>query len=827
MRLIRFAVVLAALLVACDGGTTDGSVSDADATVDDTTEDAGPDTVVDDTAAEDAERDTSSPEDTDVAEDSAVPEDTDVGEDTAVPTDTDVAEDDTTGSDTVAPSGVRLVWDLDSARAATAEDTRFFDYPWPEGERLDPDGSLDLRGFPNAEAATGCSVSASSPIVTLLLQAIALTDYRDYVIAATDRSVRGYGTNTPIYFQFDGAIGDALPSPADTLGASATVQLVDVDPASADRGLRTPVVTRIVDDSRYLPPHTLALAPFPGFPLAPGTRYAAVVLRSQGDAAGAPLETPAALDALLAATPESSPQAARYASALTELEAAGVSVADIAAITVFTTDDPVAPLAAAADAIAAIASPGELAAIEITAVSRDGGDGYWRVSGTLNTLDWQRGTPPYLPAIRPNFPIDMDHLGDLIQPGGWDVDFDAEDVAGALIDGPAPTAPGGDDPDTVRTERIRFELALPLATLDAGGDPTGVPLVLYGHGTGGSERSPLGDGRAASVLAPLGIATFSIPAVMHDDRAHPDNLDPALLADLQALSELLNIDAVTPLLDVVVDGSFFFNPLAVEAGRGNVLQSGVDYLWLAHLFAREGLTIPLPDDLGGGTVSVTFDSEHLAFMGHSQGGLTGPLTALSPHLSATMLSAPGGHLASSLLTKEKPADPFAVKDLFAWVVCDPDALDTLHPFIGLLSTFFEAADGLNYARALVAEPVAGARHVFVTEGTEDNYATPPANEALTTAARLNHAGPVLSPVAGQALLDVAYGGGFTPVTSALSGNIVDGDGAWTAGFKQYHGDGGCADDHFVYLCVDQARQDWARFFETWLTPGPPEIPAEP
>ncbi|PKN58187.1 MAG: hypothetical protein CVU56_07060 [Deltaproteobacteria bacterium HGW-Deltaproteobacteria-14] len=818
MRPLHCLLFVAALLVACDSAAGDGAAhGDADADADASVgEDVDTSVVGED--VDTSVGDTASGADADTAAGA------DAGADTAADAGADADADADAGADVVAVTGVRLVWDLDAALAATPDDRRFFDYPWPESQRLDADGTLNLTGFPNPAAATGCTVGASSPVVTVLLQAVALPDYRAYVVAATDRDSRGYGTNTPIYFHFDGPLATALPSPADTLTAGATVQLVDVDPASPRRGERTPLVTRISDGSLYLPPHTLALAPAPGFPLAPGTRYAAIVLRSHNDAGGAPLETPSALDALLGSDPGASPQAALYAAALGELAASGVPAADLAAITVFTTGDPLAPLTATAAAIEAIADPTPLAAVEITAVTRDADRGYWRVSGTVNTLDWQRGTPPYLPPIHPNFPIDLDHLGDLLLPGGFDVAFDPEDTAGALLDGPAPVAPDGADPDVPRTERVPFELALPLAALDPGGDASALPLVLYGHGTGGSERSPLGADREASDLAALGIATFAIPGVMHEGRAHVDNLDPALIADLETLGELLDTDAVSPLTDVVVGGAFFFNPLSAAAGRGNVLQSAVDFLWLAHALSEAVIAVPLPD--GGGAVAVAFDPEHIAFFGHSQGGLTGPLTALSPHLSATFLSAPGGHLASTLLTKELPADPFAVKDLFAWVVCDPSALDPLHPFIAVLSTFFEAADPLNYAALMVAEPVAGGRHVFITEGTTDHYATPPTNEAITTGARLTQVAPVLSPVLGQALLGAVYGG-FEPAASAVSGNVVHADGAWTAGFKQYHGESGCSDDHFVYRCVAQARQDWAHFFATWLTPGPSEIGSGP
>ena len=86
---------------------------------------------------------------------------------------------------------------------------------------------------------------------------------------------------------------DAEPVPA-----ARVVALPDV--ASPERGRLLPTVARTMVADDYLPENVLAVAPRPGFILAPKRTYAFVVLRQAGDAAGKPLAVAPALRDLAA-----------------------------------------------------------------------------------------------------------------------------------------------------------------------------------------------------------------------------------------------------------------------------------------------------------------------------------------------------------------------------------------------------------------------------------------------------------------------------------------------------------------------------------------------
>src|SRR5206468_2061389 len=93
------------------------------------------------------------------------------------------------------------------------------------------------------------------------------------------------------YLRFTGDLDPAsLPSsPAATLDAHASVQIVDVDPASPSRGQRQIAQTHWQkDDGVYWLKDTLAVGPALGTPLRPKTRYAIVVTRGARATDGSP-----------------------------------------------------------------------------------------------------------------------------------------------------------------------------------------------------------------------------------------------------------------------------------------------------------------------------------------------------------------------------------------------------------------------------------------------------------------------------------------------------------------------------------------------------------
>ena len=701
--------------------------------------------------------------------------------------------------------GVAALFEREQALAADGSDASFFAFPWPEISRP----YADVLGFPNPALALGCDPPAGSGIAALVSGAIDPLEYRQYLSALSANALATGPRHPVIFVAFSGAIDEAsLPSVAESLEPSAPVFLMDVDPASSQFGERFPIRTRVYENSHYLPAHTLAVAAAPGFPLPAGTRFALVVRGSLGDAAGNALGSSAAFEAkkLEASCANVDPD---YGAVFTFLEQTlGLAREQVAAMTVFQTGTPTAPLDGLLPVIGSTA-PSELADVTPNGPADDAGSGVHVLEGTLEVPIQQVGTPPYLPAIS-------------VSLAGVTMTFSSSSKDGAFLSSGLATAPGAGDPSAPRTEAVDFVLTLPDAVL-TGSSIEDVPLVVYGPGTGGSRYSALDEGIAAD-LAARAIATVTITPVMHQERAHAENISQSLLDQLALADSVGGTTYQAQLVDTVESGQLFFNPLNLEAARGNSLQAAVDFAWLAQVFSE----IVLEANVGGMARSISFDAEHIEFFGHSQGASTGGLLALCSDYNGAVLSGVSGYLPIALLNKTKPAENLGIESMLDYIVCDDpsEPLDETHPFLALLGHFLEPADAELYIGRFTPE-VSHTKDLFVITGVGDAYAPAPANHAVTTAARIQEltapAGVTPNTVGGQALLkQLSPSGGFGVTHASLSANLAYDT---TGAFRQYHG-ASCADDHFVYLCSEAAHADWLWFFETSLT-GPPLLPWQP
>jgi len=191
----------------------------------------------------------------------------------------------------------------------------FFDMPWPLDDRRDPEGTLDMEGFPNPYR-------------------IGLLD--SYV--AHMETLDGFGNNSPVYFGFEVALDpDSLPTPNSSTSEDSSLILVDVDPASPYWGERFPLQWHVQDfpDSRYYPEHTLAVAPVYGFPLRRNTKYALLITTDAADPA----------PGFSKVWQRGDPRYSLFADVPDALFFAGIGTDDVAVGTVFTTGDPVGEMA--------------------------------------------------------------------------------------------------------------------------------------------------------------------------------------------------------------------------------------------------------------------------------------------------------------------------------------------------------------------------------------------------------------------------------------------------------------------------------------------------
>lgn len=333
----------------------------------------------------------------------------------------------------------------------------FMSMPWPADSRRRPDGTIDLAGFP------GRDVSSSL----------------DQSLAKGEVATHGFGTNSAIYMQTTAPIDPAsLPTASQSVRRHASVVLLDL---SNPRAAPVPLLTDFkVAPTRLRPANLITLLPYPGHPLSPGHRYAAVAFDGLRDTGGRALAPSPLLEAL-----DGRPPAGVSASVWFRLRSERAATfralrartlwraRDVVAFTVFTTQRITPDLDAIAAAIRALPPPEP---VERTVGDCSAGDPRIVVSGAVDLPKWQVGVPPYLLS------------------------------GGEIVIGP--------DGRAVRegTERAQFQLALPCAKAPA----HGWPILLFMDGTGGVANagfiSQLGE-------APLPYVVVSIAPLYSGDRS--------------------------------------------------------------------------------------------------------------------------------------------------------------------------------------------------------------------------------------------------------------------------------------------------------------------
>ena len=631
------------------------------------------------------------------------------------------------------------------------EGKAFFDHPFPSDLRKDANGAVVFKGFPNPQG------------LPLLAQ----------YVTASNGLLKGFSTAAAAALRFDGPLDpQTLPSdPTAALANDASVQLIDVDPASPDHGKRhLAQIHWQANEAVYWPSNTLAVLPMLGRPLRPKTRYAVVITSKVRTTTGA-LITPAdELAEVLDQKPVTERTRAAhdlFAPAVSELRTAGVAVADIVHLTVFTTNDATEEtFAAMDDVVQNVPMP----------AARD-----WTRKDENQDLVVYEGN--YGPS--PNY-----------QAG--DVPFRKPENGGGFI------VENG-KPKLQSTFDLRFALAVPDA-VKCPAPAGGYPIVLYSHGTGGDYRSFIDDG-TAKALAQKCLATMGIDQIFHGTRPGAPALgDPQAETTIQLL---------------------FFNLDNILAARTSNRQSAIDVVQQARLFTQAHIKVPaatakLPAD-------IAFDGTRVMFFGHSQGGLNGPLFLAGSDLArGAVLSGAGSDLALNLLEKTKPVDVAAAFRLLVGL-SDPDSaseLNLFHPVMTLVQSLVDSADPLQYGGAIARSPRAGyaPKSIYQTEGVGpngvgDSYAPPHGIEALSVAIGLQRQLPGVRTVveAGWAsLTDVSV------PAEGLSGNL--GDGRASGILAQFVPTAG-HDGHFVVFNDAKAKNQAATFLMNLAADPKGRIPA--
>lgn len=572
------------------------------------------------------------------------------------------------------------------------------------------------------------------------------------------------------YLAFAASVDPAsLPQGAKaTTEATSTIQLIDVDEASPELGARRPI--RVLYRDRigdyYTVPHTLSWMPLIGMPLRPKTKYAIVATTGLKTADGRTFTANAALAQVLDGQ---GVIGASWAPAVAQLGKLGLAKGSIAHLSVFTTGDPTSELVAAADVARAQPAP------------------------TLTDLAYKSSTSSYDRyeghyAGSPNFQADG-------------AGADANLAAGFKSDGGSFVAGADGKPKVQSTFSLRFLLTVPLASKCP--MPTGgYPVVLYAHGTGGDWYSFDRDGTAAA-LAGQCLAAMGIDQIFHGLRpGAPAPNDP-------------DADSKISLL--------FFNVENVLSARTSPRQAAIDEIARARLISTGGLSIAAATSHTGS--AITLDPKRIAFFGHSQGGLNGPLfLSVDDQARGGVLSGAGSAIAFSLVLKTLPSPSVSglIKALLSIQAENDDEFTELHPVVSLVQAVIDTADPVHYYAALTRAPFAGrsVKSVLMTEGVRadgsgDSYAPPRTIEAGAIAARL----PLLRDVVWD-VPELTKVAGVAPQGGPISGNF--GGGKATGAIAQFAPKAG-RDGHFVVFDVPEARSLAARFSASLLGDGVPVI----
>ena len=268
------------------------------------------------------------------------------------------------------PDGPSLRMDF---AASLGADGDVFAAPLPSDHRLSADGTVELAAFPNRDAE-------------LIVRG---------TIDLIDNKLRGFGTTSALYFSSEHALDPtSLPDLFSSVEPDASVYLVAVDRDAPDYLEPRPIDVRyLADGGPYGAAHMLSALPLQGYPLTPGTRYAAVVTSDVRTADGGSLTRSGVLDELIAGAPVAGVSAdavVTYQAAIDALtESGGIDRA--VALAAFTTGDPTAELAQLTDAARGLGAPSPTTPFEALEVFDD----FCVFRSELSMPVYQTGVAPY------------------------------------------------------------------------------------------------------------------------------------------------------------------------------------------------------------------------------------------------------------------------------------------------------------------------------------------------------------------------------------------------------------------------------------------------
>jgi fermentation-respiration switch protein FrsA (DUF1100 family) len=672
------------------------------------------------------------------------------------------------GTDTASPDvnvSASLLFDL-SADLANRE--HFYDFPYPSDLRLNAAGAPDLRGLPYSSSAA-----------SLLEGLVQIGQQR-----------RGFPVVPIAYFRFSNAVAAQNIDSVIPSTGRANVMLIDIDPMSAERGRRFPVVASTLPEDDYVPANTLAVAARPGFVLRAGRKYAFVVMRGLNNASGSPLATNPTFETLKRGEiPQGTlGMAARdlYAPLWQTLTTANIAVTDVAAATVFTTGDVVADTAALGNRVLERFD----ATIENLRVAEDDTAAnhprYCQLQATVVIPQFQRGIPPF----------DTEGLFDL----------DGDGVPRVQTYGSMPNY-----------GRVPLVLTLPRRAM-----PTaGFPLAIYFHGSGGFSASVINRGtwrvRSATNPCPQGTDTFNGMTGCFTLGEGPGHIMAARGIAMAGAAMPMNPERL-----MGAGETAYLNLSNLKAFRDTFRQGVLEQRLLIE--ALERLRIPasvvaqcMGASLPTGTTEARYDMSRLIAQGQSMGGMyTNLIAATEPRIKAAIPTGAGGYWGHFILqTQLIPGAANLLRIAFD----TPHRLSFVHPGLALLETAWEPAEPIVYMPRLAYDPLPShpVRPIYQPVGLDDSYFPSVVYDSVALAYQHPQAGMAVWPTMQTALTLSGLGG---IVSYPLRNNLMGGSmrTPYTGAVVQYAGDG-LYDPHAIYTQLDAVKYQYSCFADSFVRTG--------
>ncbi len=639
------------------------------------------------------------------------------------------------GVDCDEPSEERVRAYFEIPGAEDAQEGDYFRLPWPNDALTNSSGGIDVSDFPTPGVNPIVGVDPIAPYVE-----------------AVD-GMQGWGINPTAIFRFSGRIDFGS---FDENGAIHWIDITDPDnPVQAPINYRTTSAR-----SNYVCHNVFSVRRSNGFPMEPGHTYAVWLGTAGRSESGLTIDRAENFEAMLGdSAPGDSVLAdahEKYAPFRAYLSAQDIDPDEVLVATVITVG-PVRNLmqelaeSVRETPVPAFADWTRCGDGDSPCPQAEGGracetnDAFDEYHALVDLPIFQEGEPPYMES------------GGKIQTG-----------------------------EPQRSEPVCVSLTVPKgATMP----DDGWPLVVYGHGTGGSFRSGARQiaEEYAAVATPDGMLNFAVlgyDEVQHgtrrgDSEESPDNL--------------------------------FFNFLNPDAAQGNPLQGAADVISLARFAAALDLSA---GDTGGDAVKV--DPERIVYFGHSQGSMHGSLALpYADEYKAAVLSGNGASLMHALLSKTEPVN---IKQVVPLVVNDGVELNLVektltgelpggahHPVLSLVQRYIDPADPLAFAEQVGRNPVEGflPKHVFQTFGVGDSFSPPTTMHIYARAADF-------SVVEAHSSAEPPFDLGTESMEFPLTASFGFMDLEYTGAVRQYGPPEG-RDGHFVVFDVPTATSDAARF----------------